>query len=133
MASTGEQLVDEIRFDLACPNCEYNLRGLSGAEVSCPECGTLCNVAQLVSRRWTRPWWNAPHFNRVIVPAAWAYVFFVFGWLAVAATGAELAVFAASALIWAGLMYRAWAVFRDWRGVAYPLLAHAVAGATRRG
>ena len=28
-----------IAVDLYCPNCEYNLRGLSGDPVRCPECG----------------------------------------------------------------------------------------------
>ncbi len=49
MASTGEERVNEIQQDLDCPHCEYNLRGLLGDVVSCPECGEICDVAKLVT------------------------------------------------------------------------------------
>jgi hypothetical protein len=37
-----------IDRDLHCPECEYNLRGLSGDPVQCPECGACIAVARLV-------------------------------------------------------------------------------------
>jgi len=33
--------------DVFCPNCCYNLRGLSGAAIRCPECGAEHDAAQL--------------------------------------------------------------------------------------
>lgn len=65
--------VETIRRDLACPQCDYNLRGLSGDVVECPECGMVCDVARLVSMRWTRPWHEAPRLMTASLPAAWLY------------------------------------------------------------
>ena len=48
---TGDRGIDEIRQDLACPDCQYNLRGLIGAIVSCPECGMTVNVGELVTHQ----------------------------------------------------------------------------------
>lgn len=31
--------LEEIQRDLACPHCDYNLRGLRGAIVECPSAG----------------------------------------------------------------------------------------------
>jgi hypothetical protein len=66
--------IEEIRADLACPQCQYNLRGLQGELVACPECGTRCDVAQLIARQWQKPWYHAPGFNRLAIPAAWFYL-----------------------------------------------------------
>lgn len=66
--------IEEITRDLACPACQYNLRGLRGAVVTCPECGAACDVAELVTRRWTRPWWEAPGYNKIVYPTAVALV-----------------------------------------------------------
>jgi hypothetical protein len=36
--------------------------------VRCPECGQVCDITELITRRWTQPWWEAPGFNRLIMP-----------------------------------------------------------------
>lgn len=36
---------------VACPNCGYALRGLSGSEITCPECGLRIDLAALVHHR----------------------------------------------------------------------------------
>ena len=51
--------------DVACPGCEYNLRGLYGPVVSCPECGLTCDVAKLVQQKWEKSWQHAPKFHVV--------------------------------------------------------------------
>jgi hypothetical protein len=68
MSQAPKNQVDQIREDLACPDCQYNLRGLSGTFVSCPECGMTVDVAQLVTQQWTRPWHKAPGYNRLAYP-----------------------------------------------------------------
>jgi len=67
MAQGGEQLADQILNDLACPQCQYNLRGLRGAFVICPECGLGCDVAQMIARQWMGPWYNAPGFTQLLM------------------------------------------------------------------
>jgi hypothetical protein len=62
--------VDQIRQDLACPGCQYNLRGLSGVRVTCPECGQGINIAQLIARKWTGAWYRAPGYSRVFFTRA---------------------------------------------------------------
>ena len=52
MAETGEELVKAIQRDLLCPQCEYNLRGLYGDTVSCPECVAVCDVAGTDDLAW---------------------------------------------------------------------------------
>ena len=74
MSSPETESVEEIRQDIACPQCEYNLRGLRGDVVQCPECGMNCDVVELIERRWTKPWWTAPGFNRLVVPVVVATI-----------------------------------------------------------
>ena len=78
---TVDRGVDEIRQDLACPDCQYNLRGLIGAVISCPECGMTVNVGELVTHQWTRPWHKAPGYNRLAYPFMIALVGSVFAML----------------------------------------------------
>ena len=47
--------VEAIQRDLACPACGYNLRGLTGDVIPCPECGTDVDIARLVTQKWTKP------------------------------------------------------------------------------
>lgn len=39
--------------NVRCPACDYLLRGLPGAIVTCPECGRTCDVPKLIARRRT--------------------------------------------------------------------------------
>ncbi len=137
MAETGEQHVAEIQQDLTCPACEYNLRGLRGAVVQCPECGATCDVAKLITNRWRKPWYRAPKLNVVYTPTAIAVV----GLL----TCNILAVLVAAALnggaarnvgiatiitvlllllLWVAAMWRAYRVFDDPKGWVLAVLGH---------
>ena len=127
MAETGEELVKAIQRDLACPQCEYNLRGLYGAIVSCPECGATCDVAKLVSLRWTKPWYRAPGLGTVSLPAAWS----VLGLIALPfAVTLDVSGRAGGLLAWLGvwlwLLWRAWRLFEGAEGVFLALANHAL-------
>lgn len=77
MTDRGAQLVESLRDTLECPACSYSLRGLGGDDIICPECGVAISVPRLVSQRWTRPWWEAPLYNTIALPLAWAFLMFV--------------------------------------------------------
>lgn len=121
--------------DVACPQCEYNLRGLHGPIVSCPECGHTCDIAQLISARWERPWYAAPKFHTVTSSVTWAVFLgplFAGGSIPLlVSNNAPLAVlFVLPPIImfggWALFLYLAYRVFDSWRGVHMALLAHVV-------
>ncbi len=131
MTSAGETHVEEIRQDIACPGCEYNLRGLRGAVVNCPECGLRCDIAQLISRKWTKPWYQAPGLHTLQAPASIVVILLLvfppgitfmlppLFWLFLLAVLALLGV-------WGWLMWRAWSLFDGPIGLALALLQHAV-------
>jgi|GEM_PF-2708368 len=56
--------------DVNCPGCGYNLRGLAQDIATCPECGLTSDIARLLTRRWDKPWYRAPKFNLLCLPAA---------------------------------------------------------------
>lgn len=128
MAKTGEELVNEIQQDLACPKCEYNLRGLRGAVVSCPECGETCDVAKLTSMRWTKPWHKAPGLTDMFLPITWVVFGAMGGAVISSRAGWEaLTVFTVVWLAgWVWLMWRAWNVFQSAEGVYLALAAHVI-------
>lgn len=41
-----------ITADIGCPKCDYNLRGLSGESVTCPECGSQWQATEIQVERW---------------------------------------------------------------------------------
>ena len=59
-----------VQIDIACPVCEYNLRGLPGPIATCPECGRVCNVPELASRQWDKPWYTVPGFKLLFMAIA---------------------------------------------------------------
>lgn len=80
MNASGAQLVESLRDTLECPACSYSLRGLGrggGDDIICPECGAAVNVPRLIAQRWTRPWWEAPLYNTIALPLAWAFLMFI--------------------------------------------------------
>ena len=71
METTGAAQVDGLRRDVACPQCEYNLRGLRGNLFLCPECGAACDVAKLMRLRRHMSWQRSPLLPGVYLPAVW--------------------------------------------------------------
>jgi hypothetical protein len=59
-----------LRADLHCERCKYNLRGLEGSVVICPECGMSCDVEAILSRKWEIPWHKAPGLKSLATPVA---------------------------------------------------------------
>jgi hypothetical protein len=101
----------EIQGDIACPDCAYNLRGLIGPIVACPECGRRTDVPELATRQWTKPWYRAPGFDTLTWPAAWCLLgnvaFAVVAAFAGSSGEALVAVSLFSLAVWSGLMVRA--------------------------
>jgi hypothetical protein len=120
--------------DVGCPTCGYNLRGLAKDVATCPECGTTTDVAQLIVRRWDKPWHKAPKYNQLCLPAAMLFVC-ALGWLltiAVIDTVQSGVSRGMVAVFWLGLGLVAWAVAIAWVsqrlggriGVGYALFVH---------
>lgn len=139
----GEAQVQRLQRDLLCPQCDYNLRGLSGACIHCPECGLHVDVARLITQRWTGPWYKAPGLQTLSMPVVWLTL----GPVALIAVTCMFSgvihsvgnqpqitnvrmVAAALGLVWLGvwvaLMYRSWGVFQAWKGVWLALVEHAL-------
>lgn len=132
--SKGASAVAEIQRDLACPSCQYNLRGLRGEIIDCPECGANIDIAKLIARKWTLQWWQAPGFNLVAAPVA---VALIGGVVCLIGFGVEvgglrqvpwisLALFLAAVAIWGWLMTYIRRFWGDSWGVTLALIAHAV-------
>jgi hypothetical protein len=147
MPLSGEQILHDITQDVPCPACGYNLRGLSGDVVGCPECGQMCDVGELVKRRWVGSWRSVPGLATVCWPAVWLL-------LATLTIGAQLArslglfyavvsghgyrhpliIFLSLCAVtippvWLWLMCRVWRHWPGWRGLGLALLAHGVLAA----
>lgn len=135
---TGEQTVEAIREDLACPNCEYNLRGLAGAVVDCPECGHECDIARLVTAKWTGKWYKAPGLNRLMFPVLIAVVgglaslVIAMLYITMVNKGAQAEVVVPTFLfgvfgLWMYFLWRTRRVFVEpWRGPLLSLIAHLI-------
>jgi hypothetical protein len=125
-----------MRDDLACLRCEYSLRGLPGAIVTCPECGLEHDVALVIARQWREPWHRAPKFNRLIYPLAWLFCGGLAGWLPLFILDMErghspygvVSILAAVvvAVGWALLLLSAHRALTVASGLALALLAHAL-------
>jgi len=137
MTDTGEQLVDALHMNLECPQCAYNLRGLLGDVVTCPECGLTCDLAKLIANRWTAQWHKAPKLSTLALPTACMVGAFLV-WMTVAII-VSLGGSGRPPIEWIGLIVllmalvpyglairRAFGVFDDLRGVWLALLNHAI-------
>ncbi len=125
--------VDQVRQELTCPQCDYSLQGLAGDLVTCPECGTTCDLPKLILRWGFRPWYRAPGFSRILRPLAWPGIGFWFILFVLAVeqssvahppiwtSGLAIVVFAA----WLRAMWRVWKVLPGGRALWLSLLAHA--------
>lgn len=118
-----------VTIDIACPGCEYNLRGLLGPVVDCPECGLQSDVPELAARRWDKPWYKAPGFNTLAWPAIWALFSLFFVLPVIDANGfmgpQDSLIASLLCLIgWATLMYRAYRALGGMLGIGLALLMH---------
>ena len=119
-----------IDINVACPNCEYNLRGLHGPIVDCPECGLSSDVPELAARQWNKPWYRAPGFNTLSWPTVWMFV----GWIVAGIVDNTVGLGAPSGLIfmlvgvigWCLLMVRAYQVLGGFLGLVLALVIHAL-------
>jgi hypothetical protein len=145
MIPPGEEIVIEIGLDIRCPGCDHLLRGLAGDVASCPGCGRRCDLALLIRRRWTDPWFKAPEFPSLFWPALYLtvglvlspvffvalpmlarqlgcgptlteFLFWMMIWLCV------LSVFGG----WGRLLLGIWRQWPGFEGVGLALLAHLV-------
>lgn len=131
---------DVLKQDIACPNCQYNLRGLGTGEVVCPECGTQSNVARLLTRRWNKPWYQAPKYNQLALPAGGLLISAIVLMFAVVANEIPPGGFVPTAMLlmgWTVLTLLGWALLMTWvcrsmeglRTAGYALVIHlALAG-----
>lgn len=117
-----------VAIDIACPGCDYNLRGLPGPVVDCPECGLRSDVPELAARQWDKPWYKAPGFNTLTWPAACAYLWYFFlvpmSFAYFDSESAVTAIVLAGVALWVLLMYRAYKVFDTAKGIWLALLMH---------
>lgn len=125
---------DRLDQDVGCPDCGYNLRGLGAGRVTCPECGLESDIAKLITRRWDRPWYKAPHYTLICLPASWAWL----ACIVLAPIAAVIAfespgtnnwlvaplAFAFGLLVWLGLMGLVWRRIDGSVSALFGLLAH---------
>lgn len=63
-----------IKWDIWCPRCNYNLRGLTGKVVNCPECGRRCDVKQLYAMQQMKKWgMHIPGFGVLLKPGCFLF------------------------------------------------------------
>ena len=74
MTQRGEAQLEKLRDEATCPSCEYSLRGLAGDVVTCPECGCMVEIVDLLAGRWKQPLRNAPYFNLLTIPVGWLLI-----------------------------------------------------------
>jgi hypothetical protein len=125
MSNRGAEQVEGIWGDLACTRCRYNLRGLVGPVVTCPECGTRYDVADLIMLRWRGTRLNAPGVSRIAWPMAWLYAGSL---MAVFATAVSLPLWEFLWIIvlvgWPCLLWNLRDMMPRGRAVLLSLLAH---------
>ena len=130
-AVNGEKqgAIEHVLRNVFCPKCQYNLRGLSGNQVRCPECGNDCNITQLVSMKWTKPWYRAPYFNSLSIPI-FAGVSSYLAVLVLDFNFPAIGIFQQMAtfgfLGWLGSFYFPYRVFKSARGILLSILMHLV-------
>lgn len=62
------EAIEQVLLNIYCPNCQYNLRGLKGKNVQCPECGHDCDITKLVCINWDKPCYKAPGYDKLCSP-----------------------------------------------------------------
>ena len=134
MSQLDEQQHDALQEDLACPKCEYNLRGLYGDVVSCPECGEKVDVPQLQKILLNKKSLEIPGYKTLSMPGIVVAIIILV--LAIRYSFSEVLQYHAEqkyvilvvceilSIIWLILMGRVWYVFRSMRGILLALVSH---------
>jgi hypothetical protein len=124
----ADDTANDIVIDVGCPDCGYNLRGLPGPVVNCPECGLRSDVPELAARQWNKPWYRAPGFNTLMWPAGWMWSVGIIGLPMVETfVPSDILSYAAGLLfvvVWFWLMVRAWKLLSGSVGLWLALLSH---------
>lgn len=128
VVTTQSQASTAIVIDVACPECDYNLRGLTGPIVDCPECGLTSDVPVLAARQWCKPWYRAPGFNTLALPAvlmcvgwfASRFIQFTYGF----DSPSGITFLSIWGVAWCALMYFAYRVLEGYLGLLFALLLH---------
>ncbi|MEM7670795.1 MAG: hypothetical protein AAF317_16975, partial [Pseudomonadota bacterium] len=98
--------------------------------VICPECGLESDIVELITRRWDRPWFEAPKYTRICLPAAWALVGGILMMIVFAASRVTPWWFTLLALLltlacWGALMGWVWRTLGGKTGLVHAWIAHA--------
>ncbi len=120
--------------ELKCFSCGYELRGLTGNVVTCPECGRQHNVTNMIIKQWNGPWYRAPGFKLLglplLAPVAWCFVMGACGLLFINSPGNFTAVFWVATLGavvgWFALMYRALTKYRRRIGIVLTVMVQLI-------
>ncbi len=128
-----QQRWDEVR----CPSCRYQLRGLPGVVVRCPECGRPCDrVSELAMSR--RNWSITPTYERlmrpamcfvallVVLPLLWGFLPYVDQMHARIGIAAASAVTGILVVTWLVLLIRGAMFLPGGAGLGDVLLVHAI-------
>lgn len=122
---------DLLMRDLPCPVCGYNLRGLAGDCVPCPECGEQIDKARLLTEQWDKPWYRAPKFNWIIAPGVWCLfsllIFLLVGQTLFTMNSSPwllLIVAMVAVAGWVYLLFKAHRLFQNMRVMGLVLLGH---------
>lgn len=119
--------IEEVLRDVYCPDCQYNLRGLLGNDVKCPECGRTCDIAELVSIQWTKPWYKAPYFNMLCLPLYFGILsIFVVPIVSIAISNfqTQQAMLLMSFAGWLACLHVPYRIFKSMFGVWLSLMLH---------
>ena len=133
MSKQGIEQAENIRDSLMCLKCDYSLRGLPGDIVTCPECGESINIAAVMMKQWTGPWFKAPLYNVLAVPLAWAFLILSIAVVGMIANEFQsnalpilLAILIVGAGVWVALLFDTTKKYGNSEGAFLALLVHLI-------
>lgn len=123
-----------LDHDVLCPECGYNLRTKAGPVIRCQECGTDCDVSDVVENVWLDSWRRVPVYRKIhqpvialfTAPLVVAFLSLLFAGLLILddwRLGAAI-VLVGTAIIWVWSLSRVYRLWGGWWGVGMSLLSH---------
>lgn len=113
-----ELQLTHVRRDVACPNCDYNLRGLQGLMVRCPECGMIWDVIDLAAmrRRMREDPATLLDYRLLRLPGLWLLICcgFALGALMTDPSLPRSERLGELATLWFGVLVGGWAIIGWW-------------------